>query len=153
QRGRIEEAIGIMEQAFDVLSGDAPDPDTARLAAELGRLHHFAGEQERALERIETALEVAEALRLPELLAGALNTKSLILQHRPHESHGLLNEALSIALDNDLAAEALRAYNNLVVFLFMQDRPEQVRNVVEDALQLARRRGDRYWEMRHTASL
>jgi class 3 adenylate cyclase/tetratricopeptide (TPR) repeat protein len=153
QRGRIEEAIAIMERAFDVLSGDELDPDTAQLAAELGRLHHFTGDRERALARIETALEVAEALRIPGLLAGALNTKSLIYHHRPHESHALLHEALTIALDNDLAAEALRAYNNLIVFLVIQDRPEQVRTIIEDGLQLARRRGYRYWEMRNVNSL
>ncbi len=152
-RGRIEEAIALMERAFDVLASDEPDPDTARLAAELGRLHHFAGDRETALARIDSALEVAEALRIPRLLAGALNTKSLILHRRPHESQALLNEALRIAVENDLAAEALRAYNNSIVFLHMADRPEQVRAVVEDALALARRRGDRFWEMRLTTSL
>jgi class 3 adenylate cyclase/tetratricopeptide (TPR) repeat protein len=153
QRGRIEEAIEVMERAFEVLYGEELDADTAQLAAELGRLHHFTGDRDRALARIETALEVAEALRLPSLLAGALNTKSLIIIDRPHESHALLHEALTIALDNDLAAEALRAYNNLLVFLDLHDRPEQLRSVVDDALQLARRRGDRFWEMRLTTAL
>jgi tetratricopeptide (TPR) repeat protein len=142
-----------MERAFDVLSSDDLDADTATLAAELGRLHHFAGDRATALARIETALEVAEALRIPGLLAGTLNTKSLILLRRPHESHALLSEALRIALDNDLAGEALRAYNNLIVFLGQADRNEQVRAMAEDALQLARRRGDRFWEMRLTTAL
>jgi class 3 adenylate cyclase/tetratricopeptide (TPR) repeat protein len=153
QRGRIAEAIGLMERAFDVLSGDELDADTAALAAELGRLHHFAGDEATALTRIEAAIEVGETLRIPGLLAGALNTKSLILFRRPHESHALLNEALTIALDNDLAAEALRAYNNLIVSHAMYDLPEQVRTVVEDALALARRRGDRFWEMRLLTAL
>jgi class 3 adenylate cyclase/tetratricopeptide (TPR) repeat protein len=153
QRGRIEEAIGMMERAFDVLASDELDADTARLAAELGRLHHFAGNRANALARIEIALDFAEALRIPDLLAGALNTKSLILFRRPHESQALLNEALRIALENDLAPEALRAYNNLIVFMEETDRPEQVRAAVEEALSLARRRGDRFWEMRLTTHL
>jgi class 3 adenylate cyclase/predicted ATPase len=151
-QGRIEEAIEVMERAFDVLSGDEPDPDTAKLAAELGRLHHFAGNDETALERIETALEVAEALRIPKLLTTALNTKSLILSNRPHECHALLNEALRIARENDLAAEALRAYNNMIVLLVQHDRPEQVPALTQEALQLALRRGSRFWEMRLTTS-
>jgi predicted ATPase/class 3 adenylate cyclase len=152
-QGRIEEALEAMERAFEVLSGDEPDPDTAKLAAELGRLHHFAGHEEIALARIDAALEVAEALRIPRLLTTALNTKSLILGNRPHESHALLAEALRIALENDLAAEALRAYNNMLVLLAATDRPEQVPALTHEALQLARRRGSSFWEMRLTTSL
>jgi predicted ATPase/class 3 adenylate cyclase len=148
QLGRLNEGIGLMETAFAVLSADEIDADVATLAAQLGRLHFFAGDNAAALERIEAALEVAEAQNIALLLATALNTKSLILRRRPHESRALLNEALRIALDHDLTFEALRAYNNLVIQLDESDESEQMRPIAEEALGLARRRGNRYWEMR-----
>ena len=146
--GRIDEAIELMENAFAVLASDEPDADVAMLTAQLGRLHYFAGNLDTARERIELALETAEELDLPGVLAGALNTKSLILQNRPHESHALLREALEIALSHDLVFDALRAYNNLLVRVILDDRRDDVGPLTEEALLLARRRGDRFWEVR-----
>jgi tetratricopeptide (TPR) repeat protein len=146
--GRIEEALELMENAFAVLASDEPDADVAMLTAQLARLHYFAGNLDAARERIELALETAETLDLPRVLAGALNTKSLVLQDRPHESHALLREALAIALEHDLVFDALRAYNNLIVRMALDDRREETGRLLEEALQLARRRGDRFWEVR-----
>ena len=146
--GRIDEAIELMENAFAVLASDEPDADVAMLTAQLGRLHYFAGNLDTARERIELALETAEELDLPGVLAGALNTKSLVLQNRPHESHALLREALAIALSHDLVFDALRAYNNLLVRVILDDRRDDVGPLTEEALLLARRRGDRFWEVR-----
>jgi predicted ATPase/class 3 adenylate cyclase len=153
QRGRLEEAIALMEDAFAVLSGDELDPDVATLAAQLGRLHHFAGDAERAAARIEVALDIAEELRLPEVIASALNTKSLIVRNHLYESDALLRQALRIALDNDLVFEALRAYNNLVVLVTSHDRDEEALALLHESLALARRRGDRFWETRLTIGL
>jgi len=146
RQGEIEEGIELMERAFSVLAGDEQDADMAVLAAQLGRVHYFADNPERATERIEAALDIAEALDLPQPLASALNTKSLLLRRRPRESHALLAESLRIALEHDLTNEALRAYNNLGVLFDAADRPEDVRVVHEEALALARRCGARAWE-------
>ena len=94
RQGRIEEAIGLMEGAFEVLVSDEPDADVATLAAQLGRLHYFAENATLAAEHIETALEIAEELDLPAVLASALNTKSLLLNRRRYESDALLRQAL-----------------------------------------------------------
>jgi tetratricopeptide (TPR) repeat protein len=153
QRGHLEEAIALMEDAFAVLSGDELDPDVATLAAQLGRLHHFAGNPERAAARIEVALDIAEELRLPEVVASALNTKSLIVRNHLYESDALLRQALRVALDNDLVFEALRAYNNLVVLVTSHDRDEEALALLDESLALARRRGDRFWETRLTIGL
>ncbi len=153
QLGRIEEAIDLMERAHAVLSSDEPDADMATLAAQLGRLHFFAGNSDDARRWIEQALDVAEGLQLPAVIASALNTKSILLMSRRHESHALIGEALRVALDNNLGSEALRAYNNLVVLLDAEDRPEEIRPVQEEALALARRRGDRFWEIRFVGAL
>jgi class 3 adenylate cyclase/predicted ATPase len=153
QQGHLDEAIELMEGAFAVLATDEPDGDVATLAAQLGRLHFFAQNRALAAERIEDALDIAEELELPAVLASALNTKSLVLNRRPHESDALLRQALRIALEHDLVFEALRAYNNLTVLLDRTDRPDEIEPLLEEALGLARRRGDRFWEVRMAASL
>jgi tetratricopeptide (TPR) repeat protein len=151
--GHIEQAIELMEGAFAVLGADEPDADVAMLAAQLGRLHFFSQDRERGLERVERALEIAERLDLPDVLASALNTKSLFLYGRRYESDALLRQALRIALDHDLVSEALRAYTNLLLLRDAFDRPEEVEPTLNEALDLARRRGDRYWEVRLAGSL
>ena len=144
--GRTEEAIRLAEEAYAVLGAEAPDRDTARLAAELARLHFFVGNHHVGRERIEAALQIAERTRDMALLASALNTKSMLWAiDRPHESYALVKTALEIALDHDLVFEALRAYNNLAVQLEVMDRSEETMPLMEEALELARRRGDRQW--------
>jgi class 3 adenylate cyclase/tetratricopeptide (TPR) repeat protein len=141
--GRTDEAIEQGEPAFELLSRDEPDEDVAMLAAELARVHTFRGNYERAMERVEYALAYAEGEQLPRVLSEALNTKSLILKWRPHESRALLTEALTIALEHDLTAQALRAYNNLVVLSVIADRPEEAAGYAKEGFDLARRRGYR----------
>jgi tetratricopeptide (TPR) repeat protein len=122
---------------------------SATLAAQLGRLHVFSGAHELAARRLEFALGLAESLRLAEQLSQALNTKAVLLtfQSRHEEAMALVRHALSVALDNDLSAAAVRAYNNLGAFLFTRDRYDEVRALMEPALELARRIGDRNFEL------
>src|SRR5205823_4900619 len=65
EKGRIEQGLENMERAFEVLSTEEPDADLASLAAQLGRFLFFRGQADLALERIETALGIAEALGVP----------------------------------------------------------------------------------------
>jgi class 3 adenylate cyclase/tetratricopeptide (TPR) repeat protein len=143
--GRIDEAVVLLDEAFAVLASDEPDADVAALAAESGRVHHFSGNNETSMERVEFALRTAEAQGLPEVLSQALNTKALIYMDlgRPHEARALLREALDVALEHDLVSAALRAYNNLLVILGQLDRPEETRRIEIEALELGRRRGNR----------
>ncbi|HEX9122211.1 MAG TPA: adenylate/guanylate cyclase domain-containing protein [Actinomycetota bacterium] len=148
QEGRIEEAAERMQTAFDVLSGEEQDEDLATLAAQLGRVLYFMGRPDEALVRIELALTIAEALRLPEVLSSALNTRGLVLTTRGRLEEGtlLLRHSLQVALDNDLSAAALRAYNNLAAQASQQDRYDEVLELGGRGLELARRVGDRLWE-------
>ncbi len=146
-QGRTGEAITIGEEAYAVLAGDAADADTATLAAELARLHHFADNGNLARERVETALDIAEELQLPTVIASALNTKSVVIAYgHPIESHALVRGALEVALRHDLAYEALRAYNNLQVSLDRLDRQDEILPVAEEGYDVAGRYGDRQWQ-------
>ncbi len=148
--GRLESAVERMEQAYAVLSEDERDADLATLAAELGRLHVFNGEMELAAARIETALEIAEALWLPELLSQALNTSALIASNRgrSEQAMALLTHALKLALEHDLSAAALRAYNNLGDLLDRRDRYEDAIELHRHGIALARKVGERENEWR-----
>ena len=144
--GRTEEAIRLAEEAYAVLGAEELDRNGAALAAELARLHFFVGNYDKAIVRVESALAVAEKARDMALLSSALNTKSMLYAiDRPQESYALVHAALRIALEHDLVWDALRAYNNLMVGLYQMDRSEEIRPVLDEALALARRRGDRQW--------
>ena len=153
RRGRIAEGIELLQDALTVLSADERDADVATLAAQLGRLQHFAGNPPEAARWTEVALDIGEELRLPDVVSSALNTKSLIVRHHLNESDALLRQALKIALENDLVTDALRAYNNLFVLLSSWDREEEAFQLIPEALALARRRGDRMWEIQLLAGL
>ena len=147
-RGRLEQGLERMNRAFEVLFEKEPTEELAAIAAQLGRFMFFAGETDLALQRIETALDVAEALLLPETLSQALNTKAILLNTRGRrkEALALLRYALEVALDNDKPSAALRAYYNVADMLTHADRYEQASSAVGDGLALARRVGNRYWE-------
>jgi class 3 adenylate cyclase/tetratricopeptide (TPR) repeat protein len=149
QEGRIEDALAQMEQAFQVLAGDEQDAALASVAAERGRLLYFSGRTDEALASIELALDIAESLHLPETLSQALNTKGLVLSARGRfeEANLLIRHALRVALDNDLPAAALRAYGNVAALASYQDRLDEVIELAEQALEFARKVGDRLQEV------
>ena len=100
-------------------------------------------------ERIESALELAEGLALPETFSQALNTKAILLvsHGRMLEGIALLRYALEVALENDKPTAALRAYFNLSDSLSNADRYEEAETTVRDGLAYARRIGNRYQEL------
>jgi predicted ATPase/class 3 adenylate cyclase len=151
--GRVDEAFALMRSAYDELVGGEADPDLALVAAQLARLAYFAGEAETASEPLELALETAEALKLPEALAEALNTKAMLLYRRPHESEALLQESLKVALEHDLTPAVLRAQFNLSGLAIEHNRFREARRFLEDSLALARRRGDRAIETNNCGQL
>ena len=83
QERNLEGALGPLEEAFALLAGDGErDSDVAVLSVQLGRMLYFSGRHAESFERTEFALEIAEALQLPDVLSHGLNTKSLLLAAR-----------------------------------------------------------------------
>jgi class 3 adenylate cyclase/tetratricopeptide (TPR) repeat protein len=146
--GKLGDAVERMERSYRVLSDDEPDESTATVAHQVGRLKFFSGHGEVSLDPIERALEIAEALWLPEVLSQALNTKAIILVARGRQKEGLalLRYALEVALENEESAAALRAYFNLIDTLGRADRHQEGADLVREGLVLARKLGNRYWE-------
>ena len=148
ERGKLADAIESLESSFEVLREDDPDEALATLAAQLGRFSFFAGDFDGALERTEIALDLAEALLLPEVFSQALNTKAVMLasRSRRQESIMLVRHALQIALEADKPSAALRAYNNVADILVQTDRYEEADQLIAEGIAYARRVGNRQWE-------
>ncbi len=147
--GRNEEGLARLEAAFEILQHEQPDASLAMLAAQLGRFLFFADRFEDSLERTELALTWAEHLREPQALAEGLNTKALVLNQMGRHEEGLLllRHSLSVALDHDLGPSVMRAYNNLISAIARHDRHEEELELSFEALEYARRLGDRLWEL------
>ena len=146
--GRLETGVERMDRSFELLSQDEPDDDLAELAAQIGRFMFFRGDLNTAAQRIETALRIAEARFLPEILAQALTTKSIMLAAlgRMQEGMALLRFALDTALEHDKPIAALRASYNFADCLSQMDHYEEAAAAVRDGLVHARRVGNRQWE-------
>jgi class 3 adenylate cyclase/tetratricopeptide (TPR) repeat protein len=151
--GHLSTAVARLEPALEALESAGSDADVAPVAAQLGRFLVFTGDYERALPNLERALALAESLDLPETFVQALNSKSVLVvrQGRPREAQILLEGALAEALDHDLHAAALRAYNNLSASMWSSGQWAVEIATIERALDLARRVGDRFWETQFTA--
>jgi tetratricopeptide (TPR) repeat protein len=143
--GRRDEAIARMERAFAVISADEPDEDLALLAARLSRGYFFSGDIDRAAERAELALDIAEAHAYPAALVQALRTKVVLVASRGHteEALALLKHALEIALDHDLADDASVCYFLLSDGSFRRDQYTDALGYLDEALALARKLGNR----------
>jgi class 3 adenylate cyclase/predicted ATPase len=142
---RPEEGADRMEKALAVLADAEPDHDLALLHATLGKVRFFLGELDAGAAEIEIALEIAEALSLPDVLSEALNTKGLILgaHGRHEEEQALLKHALTLALEGGVATSAMRAYNNLSYITMNSDRYDEARRYQEEGLMLGARLGFR----------
>ncbi len=147
REGHPSEAVSRLEAVMKTL-GEEQDEDTAVVAAQLGRFLVLSNRLEEAAPPLEVALDLAEALRLPEVFAQALTTKSVLYTscNRLEEARILLEGSLELALAGDLNAAAVRALNNLAVNHESCDRYRDAAEAAARGLDLARRVGDRVWE-------
>jgi predicted ATPase/DNA-binding SARP family transcriptional activator len=122
--------------------------ELAAVAAELGGIQATLGELEPAAERVDQAVEIAEALDLPDVLSDALNSRSLVLLKtgREHDALPTLERALRIARDRHLGRQLLRSLYNLSFCLGVWDREVETMPLNLEGLELARERGDQFQE-------
>jgi predicted ATPase/class 3 adenylate cyclase len=147
QAGRPEHGIERMERAYEVVGADEEDADLALLLTRLASAHWFAGNLERAEELNERALDIAEALSLPEMLIrGWINRARLVMPRRPEEARSLQELSLEIAVQNDLLWQVGHAHFNLSDTGFQRDRYLESLGHLEQGLELTRRVGSRTFE-------
>ena len=147
QLGRTREADERVTGALELLGPDGDEEDLARLHAILGRVLVFSGQHDRAAPAIETALRIAEALELPDVLSEALNNKGILYLWigRPREAGALSALAVEVADEHGLGEHLARAQANAASFSLLWDLPD-AREQTETVMALYRRRGDRYFE-------
>jgi len=141
----IERAIADMERAFAVLVEGERSADLAVLASQLARPLYFSGRVDEATARNELALDIGEALLLPDVISHGLNTKALILnaRGRHQEAELLLRHALELALANDIWEAAVRGYSNLLFLVGpVGDRWREALELSRSGVAHARRVGD-----------
>ena len=139
-----------MEEAFAALADEEPGPELAELAEALARQRFFLAEFEAASERVERALEIAEALVLPNVLVEAMNTKHLCLEVKGHheEALALLRHAIELGRAHDLREPLNRALHNFSYQLHARDRFTESVEIQLELLERARRQGDAVQEQR-----
>ena len=143
--GKTGEAIERLEQAYADLGTEDPDENLAYFLSQLARWLFFAGRYELSNERNERALEIAEHLRLPEVLSHTLNTKGLLRFQRGTWRHRALcnRHALQIALENAIPSAMPRGYTNLSVVESRLGNLVESEELILRCLDLARKIGDR----------
>jgi tetratricopeptide (TPR) repeat protein len=146
--GKRDEAVARLESAFAVISADEPDEDLGMLAARLALSYWFSGDLDRAAERAELALDIAEAHAYPAVLSIALRAKAAVASSRAHpeEAEAFLRHALQTALVHDLVDDAGVCYFLLSDQSFRRDQYAEALGFLDEALVLAQKRGDRPYE-------
>ncbi len=147
-QGRMAEGKARLAQAVRALEQDEASGELATALAALGRLCSLLGHHEEAMPVIERALALAEWLALTDVFVDALTTKAGLLgrQGRLKESRMVHREAVELARAGQLHASELRASNNLCVVYQSLDRFADGVALLENALPVARRSGDRRYE-------
>jgi tetratricopeptide (TPR) repeat protein len=120
----------------------------AELAARRAQVAFLSGDLDRARTEAELALGIADPRGLQSLMADAIITKSNVLQYEQRflESHALRSLGLEIAIESDVADQALRAYFNLSEDSVLRSGKDEAAAVLDRGISLARERGNRVWE-------
>src|SRR4051812_2427307 len=141
------EAIRVLQEAFPVLDTGTFTPEMAYAAAWLANFLVFAGRAAEAEPYIEQALVAAQALGLPNSLCQALTTRamSLIFVDRHEEARIQGSAAIEIARAHGLVDQEENALVMVSDMAMTSDLPDGLARG-EEAIEVARRRGNRYTE-------
>ena len=123
--GRSDEAIRRMQEGLVFLDeGDAAEA-SAELHAALAETLQMTGDLDGAANHIETALTLATAHQLPEVLASALGTRALMLvgKHRVVEAAALFSATIQLAQQHGLSLVEATNRGNLADVLTQSDLP------------------------------
>jgi class 3 adenylate cyclase/tetratricopeptide (TPR) repeat protein len=148
--GRVDEALALLEPfRSDQAAGGDPIVRAEGLVALAAAMMAVGRRAEEAGPLVEEGLATLEAQQAWAPLAEALVARAafLMVSHRLQEGVAVLRHALTLAEQHDLPEVALRARFNLAGVALSSDRFEEAVDEVNEALALARERGDRSWEI------
>jgi class 3 adenylate cyclase/tetratricopeptide (TPR) repeat protein len=143
--GRLAQATQRLTTALERIDHRGPDADAPALYVALGRSLSYGGDYRAAIAALDSACEIAQALKLPNVLSEALAQKATayLYSGRAEEARLLYagaQEIVESSSDNHWAI-----LGNLANLCLMWDRPETLARC-EDSVAMARRRGDRLSE-------
>ena len=155
RNGDLDGGADRLAHALSVLADDEPDADIAALNETLGRLRYFQGDPTVALERVDRALEIAEALFAVPVLVDALNTKQLLLQAQARHQEGLalLERAIALGREHGALSELARALNNYGVLLQVRGEFRAAYANAQEGFELSRRIGTKDGEQQFVGGL
>jgi class 3 adenylate cyclase/predicted ATPase len=150
---RVDAALAVLEPAVAASAPLGSDPEAVGLLVQLGRALYLRDEPERAIEILDRALEVAERLDLPDLVAEALGTRGGALSDlgRTYEGLAAIEGAWKLARERGLTTISLRAQNSLGAYLSHRDSRASL-DVLRAAMAEARRLGARSMLLRLTSN-
>ncbi len=143
---RSPETLALLVAAADEFADLGDDPALVALHSQLARAFNFTGENRRAVEMADRALEVAEHGGLTELMADTLITKGTALGYlgRAQEGIGVIEIGERLARSAGLVSTLMRGLNNRSVLQGEVD-PSATVEAQSEGLALARRMGVRFW--------
>ncbi len=141
--GQPIEAVGVLETAVARPPESSSVETRALLLSNLSRAYMRSGSVVPAIETADLALEIAEHRHLDRIIAETFNNKGSSLGYlgRQLEAVALLRAAVDIATQRGFVAAEIRARSNLAVS--MDENPRLVREILDTAVSLARRVGNR----------
>ncbi len=143
-RGRVEEAIAVLEPAMIDLIGDRQDPPAAAMMGALARAYRMHDEPARAVEWAERVLALAERLDLVDEIVAGLLSRAGGLVGRPREAGALIRAALDLAVTNGLVDVEPRA-RTILTFVEVRRDPRSGLASARTGLERARRLGSRLY--------
>ena len=157
RRGEIEHRRGLLHlrrgewELADAAFGRALDdtPETpAPLLADRSLAAHRLGDDERAFELAQQALDAAKSADDAAALAQSLNVAGVLAKSRgdARSAVELLEESLALARDSGDEAAVIAARNNLALALASAGERDAALELAYDALEVCVRLGDRHRE-------
>src|SRR3954471_1996150 len=123
--GRLHESIGRMRQGLAELEPAGPSAALAYTHSRLASALLFSGHRGDAAPHVEAALELGEALDLPDVLSNAASRRGTLLQfaNRPQESLVETEWAVALAEEHGLGREAMLGHANAGDLCLNNDQP------------------------------
>jgi class 3 adenylate cyclase/tetratricopeptide (TPR) repeat protein len=146
---RMDEANTILLDILPAMEARGPSADLAHTVAWLAAFLTFAGRTLEAEQYSEQALVLAQAMSLPDVLCHALLNRGTVLNYLGRYQEGLIHvdAAVNMARRHELADQELSALVNGSDLFMVADEETRAIEMAQDAMAIARRRGDQYSEV------